>query len=95
MSHTLIDATKHTKRHASCWCLLGFGDHQNVAEEEEVPVLGLHARLQLGVSVEEEEPFRAGQEGPNQRTGFWTCGERDALSGMRTNRNSRHELWRK
>lgn len=87
-THTMIDAKTHTKAqvHTSNWCLLGFGDHQEVTEQEEVPVLGLHACLQLGVSVEEEEPFRAGQKGLDQRTGFWTSRNQETLSGSKTDR---------
>lgn len=33
--------------------LLGFGDHQDVREEEEVSVLSLHAGFQLSAPIEE------------------------------------------
>lgn len=61
------------------WCLLGFGDHQRVAEEEQVSVLSLHPRLQLSVSVEEKRPVGAGQEGLDQRTGLGTHGNEERL----------------
>lgn len=47
-------------------CLLGFGDHQHVIEQEEVSVLGLHPGLQLSVSVEKERPIGAAEVGLDQ-----------------------------
>lgn len=46
--------------------LLGFADHQYVREEEEVPVLSLHPCTELDVSMEEERPITAGEEGTDQ-----------------------------
>lgn len=59
--YTGIKMQTHTHTHTG---LLGFGDHQRVTEE--VSVLGLHAGLQLGVSVEEERPIGAAEEGLDQ-----------------------------
>lgn len=58
---------------------LGFGDHQDVVEHEQVSVLLLHAGLQLDVSVEEEGPVGAGEEGLDQRAGLWAHGDQEAL----------------
>lgn len=48
--------------------LLGLGDQEGVVEEEEVPVLGLQARLQLHLGVTQEQTGRAlGEEGLDER----------------------------
>lgn len=64
--------------------LLGFGNHQNVGEQEEVPVLGLHAGLELGLSVQEEGPVGASQQGLDQRASLRANGNQEALSGTQT-----------
>lgn len=48
---------------------LGLGDEQRVGEEEEMSLLGLQARLQLGLGVSQEETAGIlGQEGLDQGT---------------------------
>lgn len=45
---------------------LGFGNHQNVSKQEEMSVLSLHPSLDLNMSVKEERPVEAGEEGLDQ-----------------------------
>lgn len=68
----------------TCACLLGFGDHQHVREQEEVSVLSLHARLQLNVSVEEKRPVGVGEERLDQWARLWADGNQEVLSGIQT-----------
>lgn len=60
---------------------LGFGGDQDVSEQEEVPVLCLHPRLELNMCVEEERPVRVDEEGLDQRARVWTHRRQEALSG--------------
>lgn len=60
---------------------LGFGSDQDVGEQEEVPVLRLHPRLELNMCVEEEQPVRVDEEGLDQRARIWAHGRQEALSG--------------
>lgn len=60
---------------------LGFGGDQDVGEQEEVPVLRLHPRLELNVRVEEERPVRVDEEGLDQRARVWAHGRQEALPG--------------
>lgn len=56
----------HGRTHSLC-----LGDQQRVAEEEEVSVLRLQARLQLRLRVTQEEAaWTLGQEGLHQGTGL-------------------------
>lgn len=60
---------------------LGLGDEQRVGEEEEMPLLGLQARLQLRLGVAQEEATRTlGQEGLDQGTGLWADWRQAAFS---------------
>lgn len=61
--------------------LLGFADHQDVGEEEEVSVLGLHPRPELDVPMKEEGASKASEEGLDQGAALWTHGELEALPG--------------
>lgn len=65
-------------------CSLGFGDNQDVIEQEEVSVLSLHPRLQLSMSVEKKRPVGAGEEGLDQWAGLWTHRNQEALSEIPT-----------
>lgn len=65
-------------------CSLGFGNHQYVSEQEEVPVLSLHPGLELNMSVEKEQPIRAGEEGLDKWAGVWAQRKQEALSGIPT-----------
>lgn len=59
---------------------LGLGDEESVAEEEEVSLLGLQARLQLGLGVAQEVAAGTlGQEGLDQGTGLWADRDQAAL----------------
>lgn len=66
---------------------LGFGGDQDVGEQEEVPVLRLHPRLELDVRVEEERPVRVDEEGLDQRARVRAHGRQEALSGTREGKN--------
>lgn len=72
-------------------CLLGFGDHQYVVEQEEVSVLSLHPGLQLSMSVQEKRPIRAGEEGLDQWAGVWAHRNQEALSGLHNNTWSQNQ----
>lgn len=65
-------------------CLLGFGHHERVREQEQVSVLSLQPSPELNMSMEEERPAGAGEEGLDERTGLRTHRKQEALSGTAT-----------
>ena len=78
-----VRGLKYSNTHTHL-CLLGFGDHQRVSEQEEVSVLGLHPGPQLNVAVEKKRPVRAAEEGLDQWAALWTHRNQEALSRTQT-----------
>lgn len=77
ISHLIVThTTPHTDSHSTTPVgemgggnSLGLGDEQRVGEEEEMSLLGLQARLQLGLGVTQEETAGIlGQEGLDEGT---------------------------
>lgn len=62
---------------------LGFGDEENVTEEEEVAFLRLQSSLQLGVTMGEECPHRT-QKRQDQRTRLRTDGRQAVVPKTHT-----------
>lgn len=82
ISHLIATrTTPHTDSHSTTGGdSLGLGDEQRVGEEEEMSLLGLQARLQLGLGVTQEETAGIlGQEGLDEGTWLRADGCQAAL----------------
>lgn len=78
------DSSLTAHREDKTACLLGFGHHQRIREQEQVSVLSLHPGPELNMSVEKERPAGAGEEGLDERAGLRTHRKQEALSGTAT-----------